>query len=177
MQPFEHSRTSQRGAVLIVSLLLLIVMTLLALGASRATNMQERMAGNQRDTELALQSAEASLRAAEELLAPTHALVTCVAPAADCEAYERDTLPTDLHDKPDTWWNTWGRDYDQSMGDIATTPEFVVEHVAESPDSLSVGSSYINVVRDFHRATARSTGMSDTSRVVLQSTFARISFE
>ncbi|MET0661440.1 MAG: PilX N-terminal domain-containing pilus assembly protein, partial [Steroidobacteraceae bacterium] len=34
----------QRGAVLIVSLLLLLVMTILALGASQATRMDEKMA-------------------------------------------------------------------------------------------------------------------------------------
>ncbi len=173
----SSTRRKQSGAVLVVSLLLLLVMTLLALGVSHSTQMQERMAGNERDRELALQSAEATLRAAEELLIATHTLATCAAAASTCEAYERGVLPAKIPHGDDTWWTNWGREYDEDLGKIAKTPEFIIEHVSEASDTLSVGSSYLNVVRDFHRTTARSTGMTDSARVVLQTTHSRVSFE
>lgn len=177
----------QRGAVLVVSLLLLLVMTILGLGASQSTRLQERMAGNQRDQEIALQSAEASLRAAELRLSPTNPIVaTCRTPGGSaCDAYEMrtfvdgDDVPLDLAKQADTWWNSYGRDYQfaTALGGVATTPEFAVERIAEVREVLSVGDSNLDTVRDFYRATARATGMTDTSQVVIQSTYARIGFE
>jgi type IV pilus assembly protein PilX len=172
MQRFHLHGHRERGAALVVSLLLLLVMTLLALGASHSTQLQERMAGNQRDMEVALQGAEAGLRAAEDLLSPTKSVVTCAdKDPLTCEAYEE--LPPSMTE----WWTDWARKYEPDLGQLADEPEFVIEHIAEVHDSLSVGGSTLNMVRDFHRVTARSSGVTSTTRVVVQSTHARISFE
>jgi type IV pilus assembly protein PilX len=166
----------QEGAVLVVSLLLLLIMTLLALGASQSTKLQERMAGNQRDMELALQSAEAGLRKAEEVLAPGHILVICSTAGPACEAYRRNTLPANMTRNTDAWWDLWGRDYVEAMG-VAKQPEYVIEHLADSSDTLSRGGSYLTVIRDFNRATARSSGLTQTAQAVVQSTYSTMSFE
>ena len=55
----------ERGTVLIVALMFLIVLTLLGLSTMRGTTLEERMAGNSRDYNTALQAAEAALRDAE----------------------------------------------------------------------------------------------------------------
>ncbi len=55
----------QRGAALIVSLILLLVMTLLGATAMQGTVLEEKMAGNFRDMNLAFQAAEVALRDAE----------------------------------------------------------------------------------------------------------------
>jgi len=179
----------QQGAVLVISLLLLLVMTLLGLGASQSTRLQERMAGNQRDQEVALQGAEASLRAAEALLSPTRpVVVTCrTRGGSACEAYEMQTLvdgsnvALDLANQADQWWNDFGSEYvdADSLTNVDDTnpPEFVNERVAEARDVLSVGGPGLDVVRDFYRATARSSGMTPSAQVVVQSTYARIGFE
>lgn len=190
MKSLRHSRfvaAGQRGAVLVVSLLLLLVMTLLGLGASQSTRLQERMAGNQRDQEIALQTAEASLRAAELRVSSTNpVVVTCRLPGgSECDAYEMrtfvdaDRVSLDLTKQTDTWWDDYGRDYEftDDLGDVATTPEFAVERIAEVREVLSVGDSNLDTVRDYYQATARATGMTDTSQVVIQSVYARISFE
>ena len=52
----------QRGAVLIVTLLFLVILTMLGVTAMSGTTMEERMAGNARDGSIALQAAEAALR-------------------------------------------------------------------------------------------------------------------
>jgi type IV pilus assembly protein PilX len=52
----------QQGAVLIVALLFLVILTLLGLTAMSGTTMEERMSGNSRDMNVALQAAEAALR-------------------------------------------------------------------------------------------------------------------
>lgn len=58
----------QRGAALVVALILLTVLTLIALASLRGVVMEERMAAAQRDRSLEFQAAEAGLRAAEELI-------------------------------------------------------------------------------------------------------------
>jgi type IV pilus assembly protein PilX len=58
----------QRGSVLIVSLILLLVMTLLGLSAMQSSLLEETMAGNVRDHNLAFQAAEAALRDADAWL-------------------------------------------------------------------------------------------------------------
>lgn len=55
----------QSGAVLIVSLVFLLVVTLIAVASMRSTTLQEKMAGNTRDRNLAFQAAESSMREAE----------------------------------------------------------------------------------------------------------------
>jgi len=52
-----------RGAVLIVGLVTLLVITLFGLSAMQATVLQERMAGNLQQNHLALQAAEAGVQA------------------------------------------------------------------------------------------------------------------
>lgn len=52
----------QHGAVLIVALLFLVILTMLGLTAMSGTTMEERMAGNTRDINVAMQAAEAALR-------------------------------------------------------------------------------------------------------------------
>ena len=58
----------QRGAALFISLMVLLMMTLLALAAANMSIMQERMAGNLRESNDAFQAAEATLREIETRL-------------------------------------------------------------------------------------------------------------
>lgn len=182
------------GAALVISLLLLLVMTLLGLGASQSTRLQERMAGNQRDQELALQAAEAALRYAESKVSADAIFVkSCDVAGDDCDTYDIRTLvdvstklPLDLAKQSDEWWQQWGRQLGSDPDDggleydidgLANTPELVVERTADIPDVLSYGDSSFDVVREFYTATARSSGQTDSAQVVIQSTYARIAFQ
>lgn len=60
----------QRGFALVLSLLLLVAITLLAVSAMRGTTLQEKMASNLNDREVAKQVAEATLRQVSTLLPP-----------------------------------------------------------------------------------------------------------
>jgi len=59
----------QRGAALIVGLIMLLLLTLVGVAGMRDTLLQEKMAASMRDRDIALQAAEAALRAAELSLA------------------------------------------------------------------------------------------------------------
>ncbi len=57
-----HSRKSQRGATLLLVMMLLVMAGLLAITAASMGTMDERVARNSRDQNVALQAAEAALR-------------------------------------------------------------------------------------------------------------------
>lgn len=57
--------SSQRGAVLIVAMIFVLIMTIVGLAAIRGSGMQEMMAGNMRHLQLNFQASEAGLRAGE----------------------------------------------------------------------------------------------------------------
>lgn len=81
-------RQSQRGAALIVALILLIVITLVGLAAISATIVQNRMAANQYDRQIAFQSAESAIRVATALLPSNPGLIArnCQAGGTYCQA-------------------------------------------------------------------------------------------
>ncbi|MCQ4313672.1 pilus assembly protein PilX [Stutzerimonas sp. VN223-3] len=66
MKQGSFGYSKQQGAVLLVALIMLLLLTILGAAAMRDTNLQERMAGNMRDHNLAFQAAEAALRFAEQ---------------------------------------------------------------------------------------------------------------
>jgi type IV pilus assembly protein PilX len=182
------TRATQRGAVLVVSLLLLLVMSVLALGASQATRMQERMAGNSRDYDLAFQSAEAGLRKAERLIDdPALGAAPIPCSSGRCEVFELNVLPSDIaYRSPEDWWdaNAWNYSTDNlwtssDAGAMSGTglahrdPQYVVEEVEEVPDSLTIPPSGPPASRIYYRITSAAQGGTDRAVVVLQSTFAR----
>ena len=60
-----RSQHRQRGVVLPIVMILMVILGVLAVSGMDDTAMQERMAGNMRDRELAFQAAESALRSGE----------------------------------------------------------------------------------------------------------------
>ncbi len=65
------TKHSQNGVALVTGLIFLVVLTLLALSATKSTSLEERMAGNARDQDVAFQAAEAAIRDALTKVVPT----------------------------------------------------------------------------------------------------------
>lgn len=59
---------AQQGAVLVVALIMLLLLTIIGISSMRSTTLQERMAGNLRDESHALQAAEAAMRQGEAVV-------------------------------------------------------------------------------------------------------------
>jgi type IV pilus assembly protein PilX len=60
--------SQQRGATLIVSLVILAVITVIGIASMRSANMELKMAASARDRAVALQAAESALRSVETLI-------------------------------------------------------------------------------------------------------------
>lgn len=70
LQPSIAQR--QSGVVLVISLIMLLALTLIGVTSSSVTGLEEKMAANSKDVNLAFQAAEAALRAAETSLTNNH---------------------------------------------------------------------------------------------------------
>lgn len=157
----------ERGAVLIVSLILLLVMTLLGVSSMSSTTLQERMAGNLRDGNLALQAAESALRDGEEFLEQA------VLPAftgADGLLQRQDDAGQAA------FWN--GYDWSNSragtaLDGVASAPRYVIEELPPLP--APGGSLKFGALPEvgLYRITARGTGGSDDAVRILQTTYRR----
>ncbi len=64
---FRPRTSSQSGAVLVIGLIILVVLTLLGVQGMRTNVAQERMASNMRERNVAFQAAESALRVGESL--------------------------------------------------------------------------------------------------------------
>lgn len=172
----ETPRTAQRGAVLVTSMLLLLVLTIIGVTVMQMSRMQERMAGNSRDVNLAFQAAEGALRNAEAFIGAQETRpATCS--TAPCEVWvegEPDpTLPIANQDA--TWWAANGQAYGQEAIDgLAEDPAAVIEELGfvRTDGGVVMGQDPPDG-RDFYRVTSRSTGGSGQAEVVLQSTYTR----
>jgi type IV pilus assembly protein PilX len=171
-------RRSQRGAVLVVSMLLLLVLTVLAIGASQTTRLEERMAWNSRDTDLAFQGAEAGLRDAERYISVTPTLPTCTDPAsATCYVLQQGHFATtDLARQTETWWQANGKPFGtptvQEVQGVDEEPRYVIEEFQTVTFSLTVGHG-VPPGKTYYKSTAWSPGGTDTSHAVVESVFSR----
>ncbi|HEX7964781.1 MAG TPA: PilX N-terminal domain-containing pilus assembly protein [Gammaproteobacteria bacterium] len=168
----------QRGVVLVVSLLMLLVLTLIGLAATRSTAIEQRMTANQNDRAVAIQAAEATLRDGESLLnsagLPNFALNTA-------GAYTATTMTVD--------WKTI--DWDDPAATIAyegglqpspqVAPRYFVVLTTTTVDSAgsSLSADAAETSKLVYYVYARSIGLrsditlSDSSAVVLESAYAR----
>lgn len=158
----------QRGAALIVTLLLLVLLTQLGLTAYKSIKTGERMAGNAQDRQLGFQAAEAALREAELYLESPSL------PPFDGNnglyAYG-DAVPS-----CDAFTAANSRGYARDLVTVASTPRYVIERMKPGVvegESVVSGTRYGTSERTIFRITATGYGGSDTTRVSLQSTFKR----
>ncbi|WP_068174284.1 pilus assembly PilX family protein [Hydrogenophaga taeniospiralis] len=177
----------ERGAVLIISLILLVLITLIGVASLRNVVLEAKMSSNYYDRSLAFQSAEAGLRAGEKiakdqaeatpkhtqalaLTVPTDASQCnastacsgglCSAPGPYCEG--RWTM-TDA-----TWTNATAVTLNAQAG---SSPQYFVEFLGNAfPCDPSTPT--VNATCARYRITARSQSGTGRAAVMLQSVYA-----
>lgn len=171
----------QRGAVLMISLIMLLLLTIIGITAMQTTTMEEKMAGNTRDQTVAFEAASAALRDAESYIEGTPN--TASFDGSGGLYAETDTVPS--YDASGAWTTANARQYagtlpDASNGGVATPPMYMVQIVTTS-SSPAISSKNIggygqqnpgSKVTVF-RITARGTGGTDNSQVFLQELYGK----
>lgn len=166
----------ERGAAMVIALVMLLVLTILATASARMTLMEERMTGNTQDRNIAFQAAEAGLRAGED-----EAQVP-ILPDFDVNA---EGLYTSAAPGDDPVWEAvdWTDEDEVLISDeLADAPgmladatvSYIVEElprVATPGESLAADAAVDEAT--FYRVTSRGVGVSGNATVTLQTTFKR----
>ena len=155
----------QSGDVLIISLIILLLLTLIGITGMQSTSLEEKMAGNKRDKNLAFQAAESALKAAEASLNPPPAFTD----AGTGGFYsETSTIPTASAILTDSFWTTnpVATSTVTGLGNGIAAPVYIIQKLPAAcfaaacpPDALSAA----------YRITVRATGGSTNTVVILQS--------
>ncbi len=170
-------RHRQTGAVLAVSLILLLVVTLIAVSSMQGTMLEEKMAGNTLDRNLAFQSAESAAREAENA-------VEAVASLGNFDGTAGLFGLTDAEPEA-TYAVTWSDSSNHVITDSSygayQPPKYFIKHfttVVGAEGALNMsgygdnkGSGDVSVFK----ITARGTGgNADSAEVILRTHYGRI---
>ncbi len=187
----------QNGAALVVSLILLLGLTLIGLSSMSSSIMQEKMASNYRQEDLAFQSATSALRWGEFWLLGKKSrpeTSECLLLGGGCDPTTDAVLaqgsfvemPPESLDK--NWWNTQTREFGrlyEDWGDtpagsawalpgLAAQPRYVVEEMARV--KFGSGLEGADMVQNYifvYRVAASGVGEVDTGAAVIESHFIR----
>ena len=163
----------QNGAALFIGLLMLIIMSLIAVASMQSSTLQALMSGNMKDQVTAFEAAEVGIRAAEEFLdARAFSL-------SDFDSDKSDGLMSNLYDN--VWenidWSTESRTGPTISG-VASPPNYVIQYlgpILPEEDPINLENAYNQgtetIIAQYFKITARGTGSSDNSVVVLESVY------
>jgi len=171
-------RTSrQKGTALVIAMLFLAILGILGATTMTNTTLEERMAGNARDRDIALQAAEAALRDAERDLTNTSSSFRVVSLAAfpaagstNCVAAlcaESAPMSTNISDPVKSAF------YGQFTGELAMDgpaqlPRYMIELLNTVPTGIVVPPPTAPLVTRNFRITARGVGKNTNTVVIVQ---------
>lgn len=187
---------TQRGATLLLALLILIMIMMHGIPTVMNNTLNERMAGNTRQRDLAFQFAEHALSKADAwILSKTAATLNSLAPASTaCPSGNTDPNTTDCvlpdgqcHANDIAYWRAFnweGNNVCTSMlvgalpnGDATTRyivermPDFTYcESTGEPPPSGS-SCTGATITKSYYRITARGVGQDSNAAVILQTMY------
>lgn len=181
---FIHQK-KQKGAVLIVALVVLLLLTILGVALLESSVVEERMAGNYLDRNQVFQSAEFGLREAESYIARlTEAPIAAAGGLVKPLSEPSTTAGTWWMDPADTWVSAWWATRTDGwwltngtptatsvdMSGTLNNPRYVIEEYDEVCDVAS-DANVTDCVFVF-RITTIAWGGRNTS-VMLQSLYSR----
>jgi len=173
---------AQRGMVLIVGLIMVLLMAMVGVAAIRGSNLQELMAGNMKDRNQAFQAAEAALRMGEILVQTSEGSLTF----NDTNGlFTNQNLSGSALGTVTSWsddvWKAKAVKLAKSKLDLklSRTPEYVIERLEVSASGTAASGGAIEYGANIeeggptvlYRITSRGFGGSETSAVIVQSTY------
>lgn len=181
-----HTQTleikKQSGAVLVVALIMVLLMTIVGLASIRGSGLQEQMAGNMRDRNLAFQASESALREGEGMVA-TVALVNALdfnnaAGLFKFDAFNAGAVQTTGRKfwAEEFDWATKAKVYSTDIAHTAEKPSFVLERIETLEPGMNGGAidwaSMLETEAEIsYRVTARAAGGTTDTVVILQTTY------
>lgn len=173
MNSLRQLPQKQSGAVLVVALVVLIALTLIGVVSLQSTTMEERMAGNLRDLNLALQSTESTLREAE----------VTIEGLANTDGFGTGGGMYSLGNAPDpfsagTWTGASSTIATGNYGNVVQ-PRYYIELIGNVSEDTAAEINIFNYGQrtggevTIFRIVARGTGATGTAQVILEEFYGR----
>ena len=172
----------QQGVALIMALVFLVILTIMGLAAMGTTSLEEKMAGNAKDRNLAFQAAETGLLAGEnwinaQINKPTFPAMSAglYLPSATATPWW-DSLNWSSTSNLVVYPNTPTATASGGLTKINTQPKYIIEDLGEVPEkggSKVLPTNYKGKGNTIVRTTARGTGGTDAAQAMVQSTYSR----
>lgn len=175
------NKRQQQGMTLIIAMIFLLILTLLGVTAMQGTVVEERIAGNTRDKDMAFQSAEDGLRAGEVFLsgnACTPGITFVAAPGAGLVNNVNGAAGAAFKYSSSTYWlaQPWNatdsRASTTALAGIVAPARYVIELVSGVSGLQAGAAGTTNTL--VYRVTARGAGATAGSVSILQSTYTVI---
>lgn len=175
-----HANHAQRGFVLVVGLVILLVLTLIGVSAMRGTTLEEHMAGNTQERDLAFQAAEAALRASEQFVAD-NATKTALTSSSGYTNCAQNTSTN--HCPPPVWQQVFPVGQTPSSSDVnsytgsldGASAYYIVEKLNIPPQpgcsSVSQAATGNGGHPTYYRLTSEGIGKDGHTSVVLQTVY------
>lgn len=169
--------TSQNGAALITGLIFLVVLTLISLSAIKSTSLEERMAGNARDQDVAFQAAEAGIRDAMQYVAISNFQGTAFSGfTAGCTAglcLNNATTPVWTTITTNNDWETTKTKAYSGLTQVSAQPRYIIELIPSGLPPPGFGMSTGKGVNSGgqvipFRITARGWGVTKQAQATVQ---------
>jgi len=189
LRAIRHSTPGpQHGAVMAVSLLILLLLTIIGIAGMAVTSLEERMAGNDRDRQLAFQAAEAALRNGEEYVATNNLPGNPLGAkfAANCQDQGAGLCLPAVAGSANVWEDTtldvWGnanrhRTYSYTgLSGLAAQPIYIIEYLGPqiiAPQTAVTCASAPSPCPQMYRITAIGYGGTPNAKVMLQSVYKK----
>lgn len=173
------SLKKQSGAILVVSLIMLLLLTLIGVAGTQVTGLEEKMAHNSRDQNLSFQAAEAALRGAEKKIDELPS-ITSLNGLHNWLLTEDTTMPPLFKNSPPltkvAWDSNDSFEFESDIEEINTQPRYFIKHIGnndlEKINNTSYGEGNKAIISYFI-VTAKGTGAQDTSQSYLRLYYAR----
>lgn len=174
-------KRKQCGAVLIVGLVMVLLLSIIALASIRGSGLQESMAGNMHDREIGFQAAESALRVAETIISP---------PNINLPVFEgEDGLHRDLYSNKNLLvesltaekWKELAQKTELNFQSVSDEPLYLIEEMnalkgacaAEEGSAHDLESQPVTGSCIPYRVSGRATGGNTDTIVILQTTYRR----
>ena len=167
-----NSSKKQSGAVLVLGLVMLLVLSVLVIAGSKSTMLQQKMTSNFRDKELAFQSAESAVRTGETMLRGlTKAQVRNIIFDGSVGYYNYDK--TRVLKEESNWAALNTFQSQAGLHQVKETPVYIIENITgvQAPGgSLQVPKT---VEASYFRVTAKGKGGTDASLSIIQTIYKK----
>jgi type IV pilus assembly protein PilX len=176
----------ERGAVLIVGLVMVLLISIIGISAIRGSNLQESMAGNMRERNLAFQAAESALRIGEKSVSDTQSRPAMTNASGLYDDTYKNPLASILTFTDDNWKDE-AKVKITTLGlyKVARQPSYVVEQLdpdfgaGAAMEGSGADAESLLITGDItpYRVTARGYGASENSTKTLQTSYNRRYFQ